>query len=112
MAQYSETSQGCLVEIGDEDTLRIDGVYIVNSAGNAAGPLTRAFGRGGLATLSTQADIELVLGVTPYDSPPCPGPWGPRRILPRRIFAASSRAEPVPISTTAAVSGSAVRCCR
>jgi|GEM_PF-464546 len=43
---------------------------IVNSAGNAAGPLTRAFGRSGLAILSTQSDIEQVLGVTPYDSPP------------------------------------------
>ncbi|MEA3410856.1 MAG: tyrosinase family protein [Pseudomonadota bacterium] len=43
---------------------------IVNSSGSAAGSLTRAFGTNGFATLSTQADIEQVLAVTPYDSPP------------------------------------------
>lgn len=42
---------------------------IVNRSGNPAGPLTRAFGRA-VASLPTQNEIEQVMGVTPYDSPP------------------------------------------
>lgn len=42
---------------------------IVNSSGLSAGPLTRAFGRQNWAqTLPTQAEIDQVLLVTPYDS--------------------------------------------
>lgn len=45
---------------------------IVNSSGSNAGPLTRSFGRTdpGMSRLSTQAEIDQVLSITPYDSPP------------------------------------------
>ena len=39
---------------------------IVNMGGGPAGPLTRALGRA-IATLPTQAEIDQVLAVTPYD---------------------------------------------
>lgn len=45
---------------------------VVNSSGTDAGPLTRAFGRSGERTLPTQADIDQVMAITPYDSQP----WG------------------------------------
>lgn len=43
---------------------------IVNSSGSPAGPLMRAFGQNGLPTLPTQAQINQVMAVTPYDTPP------------------------------------------
>ncbi len=43
---------------------------VVNMGGGPAGPLTRAFGRSGLPTLPTQAEIDQVGAVTPYDRPP------------------------------------------
>ncbi len=45
---------------------------VVNSSGASAGPLTRAFGRSGVESLPTQAEIDEVIAITPYDSPP----WG------------------------------------
>ncbi|MCH8137204.1 MAG: tyrosinase family protein, partial [Proteobacteria bacterium] len=39
---------------------------IVNMSGGSSGPLTRAFGRA-ISTLPTQAEIDQVLAVTPYD---------------------------------------------
>ena len=44
---------------------------VVNRSGQPTGPLERAFGRS-TARLSTQAEIDQVMMVTPYDSPP----WG------------------------------------
>ncbi|MDH3600328.1 MAG: tyrosinase family protein, partial [Candidatus Tectomicrobia bacterium] len=43
---------------------------VVNASGLPAGPLMRAFGRSGLPTLSTQAEIDQVMSVIPYDVPP------------------------------------------
>ncbi|SDH31757.1 tyrosinase family protein [Nitrosomonas sp. Nm132] len=43
---------------------------VVNSSGLPAGPLMRAFGQNGLPTLPTQAEINQVIAVTPYDVPP------------------------------------------
>ncbi len=42
---------------------------IINGAGNPAGPLIRAFGSG-VPTLPTQADVNVALNETPYDSSP------------------------------------------
>jgi tyrosinase len=43
---------------------------VINSSGNAAGPLIRAFGEESWAqTLPTQGEIDQVLAVTPYDTP-------------------------------------------
>jgi len=43
---------------------------VVNASGLPSGPLVRAFGQNGFPTLPTQAEIDQVLSVTPYDSPP------------------------------------------
>ncbi|MCP5243777.1 DVUA0089 family protein [Nitrosomonas sp.] len=43
---------------------------VINSDGNATGPLRRRFGQSGASTLPTQSEILQVLGVTPYDSFP------------------------------------------
>jgi tyrosinase len=43
---------------------------IINSSGLPAGPLMRAFGQNGLPNLSTQAEIDQVMAVTPYDTSP------------------------------------------
>lgn len=43
---------------------------VINSSGLPAGPLTRAFGQNGLPTLPTQAEINQVMAVTPYDVSP------------------------------------------
>ena len=42
---------------------------VVNSSGSPAGPLMRAFGQNGFPTLPTQAEINQVMAVTPYDVP-------------------------------------------
>ena len=49
---------------------------VVNGSGNSAGPLTRNFG-GMTANLPTQAEIDLVLAVTPYDTSPWNGRSAP-----------------------------------
>ncbi len=43
---------------------------VINSSGLPAGPLMRAFGQNGLPTLPTQAEIDQVMSVTPYDMSP------------------------------------------
>jgi tyrosinase len=44
---------------------------VINSGGNPAGPLRRAFGRESWAlTLPTQQEIDQVMAITPYDSSP------------------------------------------
>lgn len=43
---------------------------VINSSGLPAGPLMRAFGQNGLPTLPTQAAINQVMAVTPYDTSP------------------------------------------
>lgn len=45
---------------------------VINSSGVDTGPLTRFFGRSSpqVSRLSTQAEIDQVLAITPYDSPP------------------------------------------
>lgn len=43
---------------------------IINSSGSPAGPLMREFGQNGLSALATQAQIDQVMGVTPYDTSP------------------------------------------
>lgn len=43
---------------------------VINASGLPAGPLMRAFGQSGLPTLSTQADIDQVMAVVPYDVSP------------------------------------------
>ncbi|SNX58821.1 tyrosinase [Nitrosomonas ureae] len=43
---------------------------VINASGLPAGPLMRAFGQNGLPTLPTQAEIDQVMAVTPYDTPP------------------------------------------
>ncbi len=43
---------------------------VINSDGVATGPLTRQFGRSGASALPTQAEINQVLNITPYDSAP------------------------------------------
>lgn len=43
---------------------------VINSSGVPAGPLMREFGQNGLPTLPTQAEINQVMAVTPYDTPP------------------------------------------
>ncbi|WP_394808812.1 tyrosinase family protein [Nitrosomonas sp.] len=42
---------------------------VINSSGVPAGPLMREFGQNGLPTLPTQAEINQVMAVTPYDVP-------------------------------------------
>lgn len=42
----------------------------INSSGLPAGPLMRAFGQSGLTNLSTQAEIDQVMAITPYDTSP------------------------------------------
>lgn len=59
-----------LNEVVTTGTFREGQWTIVNSSGVPAGPLTRAFGRQGWAqSLPTQAEIDQVLAVTPYDRP-------------------------------------------
>lgn len=43
---------------------------IINSNGVETGPLSRQFGRSGASSLPTQAEINQVLNLTPYDSAP------------------------------------------
>jgi len=43
---------------------------VINSSGLPAGPLMREFGQNGLPTLPTQAEINQVMAVTPYDVSP------------------------------------------
>lgn len=43
---------------------------IINSNGVATGPLRRQFGQSGASSLPTQAEINQVLNITPYDSAP------------------------------------------
>ncbi len=43
---------------------------VINSSGLPAGPLMREFGQNGLPTLPTQAEINQVMNVTPYDVSP------------------------------------------
>ncbi len=43
---------------------------VINSSGLPAGPLMREFGQNGLPTLPTQAEIDQVMAVTPYDTSP------------------------------------------
>ena len=43
---------------------------IINSNGVETGPLSRQFGRSGASSLPTQAEINQVLNITPYDSAP------------------------------------------
>ncbi|MCZ6682298.1 MAG: tyrosinase family protein [Planctomycetota bacterium] len=59
---------GAIDEIVTSGPFRQGQWTIVNSSGGPAGPLTRALGRA-IATLPTQAEIDQVLGVTPYDGP-------------------------------------------
>ncbi len=40
---------------------------VINASGSQAGPLQRAFGQSGMPTLPTQAEVNQVLDVTPYD---------------------------------------------
>jgi tyrosinase len=61
---------GAIDEIVTSGPFRQGQWTIVNSSGGPAGPLTRAFGRAGWAqTLPTQAEIDQVGAVTPYDGP-------------------------------------------
>lgn len=60
---------GAIDEIVTSGPFRQGQWTIVNSSGGPAGPLTRAFGRSDFPTLPTQAEIDQVLGVTPYDGP-------------------------------------------
>lgn len=43
---------------------------VINSSGVPAGPLMREFGQNGLPTLPSQAEIDQVMAVTPYDTSP------------------------------------------
>ena len=43
---------------------------VINSSGVPAGPLMRSFGQSGMPTLPTQAEVDQVLAVTPYDVAP------------------------------------------
>ncbi len=49
---------------------RADQWRIINSNGVETGPLSRQFGRSGANSLPTQAEINQVLNLTPYDSAP------------------------------------------
>ncbi len=61
---------GAIDEIVTSGPFRQGQWTIVNSSGGPAGPLTRAFGRSDFPTLPTQAEIDEVGAVTPYDRPP------------------------------------------